>query len=249
MLHKHALIPKLFHDLRFVIIDEVHSLLRGDRGGQCLCLIERLSDLAGCDPRRIGLSATIGDLMQTADYLSTGSGRHTDKQEFIIAPDDIRPELLDCAGNDRTAPDNRVLRIFQQQIDAHNIRAELRSDRKNTGLIALGALLDAKHFRHRRTRDIGIEDTDRMTAALYGDRSQRRNQRLSDAALAADDRDHLADLAQFMRFFMQVLRLTARASLSAGRTVVCAFAHKKSSFRCYDTPSIPQKYTAVNYRR
>ena len=61
LLHKHAAIPKLFHDLRFVVIDEVHSLLRGDRGGQTLCLIERLSRLAGVKPRRIGLSATIGD--------------------------------------------------------------------------------------------------------------------------------------------------------------------------------------------
>ena len=77
MLHKHAMIPALFHDLRFVIIDEVHSLLRGDRGGQTLCLIERLSDLSGAKPRRIGLSATIGDIDQTAEYLGTGSGRNT----------------------------------------------------------------------------------------------------------------------------------------------------------------------------
>ena len=77
MLHKHAMIPKLFRDLRFVIIDEVHSLLRGDRGGQTLCLIERLSDLSGAKPRRIGLSATIGNIEQAAEYLGTGSGRHT----------------------------------------------------------------------------------------------------------------------------------------------------------------------------
>ena len=61
LLHRHSAIPKLFCDLRFVVIDEVHSLLRGDRGGQTLCLIQRLSRMAGCDPRRIGLSATIGD--------------------------------------------------------------------------------------------------------------------------------------------------------------------------------------------
>ena len=77
MLHKHAAIPAMFHDLRFVIIDEVHSLLRGDRGGQTLCLIERLSDLAGAKPRRIGLSATIGNIEQAAEYLGTGSGRNT----------------------------------------------------------------------------------------------------------------------------------------------------------------------------
>lgn len=77
LLHKHAAIPKLFHDLRFVVIDEVHSLLRGDRGGQTLCLIERLSRMAGVNPRRIGLSATIGDPEGTGAFLSLGTGRST----------------------------------------------------------------------------------------------------------------------------------------------------------------------------
>ena len=77
LLHKHAAIPKLFGDLRFVVIDEVHSLLRGDRGGQTLCLIERLSRLAGVNPRRIGLSATIGDPERTGEFLALGTGRGT----------------------------------------------------------------------------------------------------------------------------------------------------------------------------
>ena len=77
LLHKHSAIPKLFGDLRFVVIDEVHSLLRGDRGGQTLCLIERLSRLAGVNPRRIGLSATIGDPEKTGEFLSLGTGRKT----------------------------------------------------------------------------------------------------------------------------------------------------------------------------
>ena len=77
LLHKYAAIPKLFGDLRFVVIDEVHSLLRGDRGGQTLCLIERLSRLAGVNPRRIGLSATIGDPEATGELLSMNTGRKT----------------------------------------------------------------------------------------------------------------------------------------------------------------------------
>lgn len=77
LIHKHAAIPKLFGDLRFVVIDEVHSLLRGDRGGQTLCLIERLSRIAGVNPRRIGLSATIGDPEGTGEFLSLGTGRKT----------------------------------------------------------------------------------------------------------------------------------------------------------------------------
>ena len=77
LLHKHAAIAKLFGDLRFIVIDEVHSLMRGDRGGQTLCLIERLSKTAGVNPRRIGLSATIGDLEETGKFLASGTGRGT----------------------------------------------------------------------------------------------------------------------------------------------------------------------------
>lgn len=77
LLRKHALIPKLFGDLRFIVIDEVHSLMRGDRGGQTLCLIERLSKLAGVNPRRIGLSATIGDPEAAGEFLADGTGRGT----------------------------------------------------------------------------------------------------------------------------------------------------------------------------
>ena len=77
LLHKHSAISRLFGDLRFIVIDEVHSLLRGDRGGQTLCLIERLSAMAGVNPRRIGLSATMGDPERTGDFLAAGTGRGT----------------------------------------------------------------------------------------------------------------------------------------------------------------------------
>lgn len=77
LIRKHAAISRLFCDLRFVVIDEVHSLMRGDRGGQTLCLIERLSKMAGVNPRRIGLSATIGDLEATGQFLAAGTGRGT----------------------------------------------------------------------------------------------------------------------------------------------------------------------------
>ena len=77
LLHKHSAIPSLFSDLRYVVIDEVHSLMRGDRGGQTLCLLERLARIAGVSPRRIGLSATIGDLEATGRFLGAGTGRGT----------------------------------------------------------------------------------------------------------------------------------------------------------------------------
>ncbi|MBM6775550.1 DEAD/DEAH box helicase [Olsenella profusa] len=77
LMRRHAAVAKLFCDLRYVVIDEVHALLRQDRGGQCLCLIERLARAAGVSPRRIGLSATIGDPEAVGAFLATGTGRST----------------------------------------------------------------------------------------------------------------------------------------------------------------------------
>ena len=77
MINKYMMIPALFGDLRFIVIDEIHSMLRGLRGMQTFCLIERLCRQAGCDPRRIGLSATIGAPALAAQMLASGSRRKT----------------------------------------------------------------------------------------------------------------------------------------------------------------------------
>jgi len=77
LINKHMEIPSLFGDLRFVVIDEIHSLLRGDRGLQTFCLIERLCRIASCKPRRIGLSATLGNPEAAGAFLAAGSGRGT----------------------------------------------------------------------------------------------------------------------------------------------------------------------------
>lgn len=86
LMHKHMYIPKLFCDLRYVVIDEIHSLMRAQRGGQTMCLIERLSRLSGSSPRRIGLSATIGDPEKAGEFLAMGSGRNTFIPKIAAAP-------------------------------------------------------------------------------------------------------------------------------------------------------------------
>ncbi|MBO5227688.1 MAG: DEAD/DEAH box helicase, partial [Lachnospiraceae bacterium] len=65
----------MFADLRFIIIDEVHQFMRDVRGIQLLCVLERLRKLTGVNPRRIGLSATLGDVSVAEDWLNTGTGR------------------------------------------------------------------------------------------------------------------------------------------------------------------------------
>jgi ATP-dependent Lhr-like helicase len=65
----------MFCDLRFIIIDEVHYFMRDVRGIQLLCVLERLQRLTGIIPRRIGLSATLGDVSLAQNWLNTGTNR------------------------------------------------------------------------------------------------------------------------------------------------------------------------------
>jgi ATP-dependent Lhr-like helicase len=68
-------IGALFAELAFVIIDEVHAFMGNDRGGQVLCQLSRIEEIALCRPRRIGLSATLGDYRGAMDWLALGSNR------------------------------------------------------------------------------------------------------------------------------------------------------------------------------
>ena len=71
-------IPRIFGDLRFVVIDEIHTLTGTDRGNQIICLLSRIAHLIGYHPRRIGLSATIGDPSLAAKWLCADTGRDID---------------------------------------------------------------------------------------------------------------------------------------------------------------------------
>ncbi|MCL2420616.1 MAG: DEAD/DEAH box helicase [Defluviitaleaceae bacterium] len=67
---------QMFSDLRYIIIDEVHHFMRDPRGVQLLCVLERLQKLTGVMPRRIGLSATLGDVSLAQTWLNTGTNRN-----------------------------------------------------------------------------------------------------------------------------------------------------------------------------
>lgn len=71
-------LPRIFGGLKYVVIDEIHALIGTDRGDQVMCLLSRLSRAIGHSPRRVGLSATIGDLKLASEWLGAGSGRDTE---------------------------------------------------------------------------------------------------------------------------------------------------------------------------
>ncbi len=75
-------IVRLFSGLRYVVIDEIHTLIGSDRGSQIICQLCRIAHIIGHSPRRIGLSATIGDPERAAAWLSAGTDRNTDIPSF-----------------------------------------------------------------------------------------------------------------------------------------------------------------------
>jgi ATP-dependent Lhr-like helicase len=75
LINKNRDLVRIFGDLRFVIIDEVHAFMGTDRGIQVLCQLERLQRYIRTKPRRIGLSATLGDYTLAEKWLASGTDR------------------------------------------------------------------------------------------------------------------------------------------------------------------------------
>ena len=66
---------KLFRNLRFVIIDEIHAMAGTDRGAHLMSVIERLARFTEHDVQRIGLSATVGNPDAILGWLRGSSKR------------------------------------------------------------------------------------------------------------------------------------------------------------------------------
>ena len=62
-------IPRLFGATRAVVIDELHSVLDSERGVQMRSLLTRLEIAVKRPIRRVGLSATLGDMNMASAYL------------------------------------------------------------------------------------------------------------------------------------------------------------------------------------
>ena len=133
------------------------------------------------------------------------------------------PELLDDTTDDRAAPDDGVRRVLEQEIHADDLDAAGRAHRIGTSLVAAHFALRAEHLRDGRARDIGIEDARVLALAAHGHRHQPCDERFADAALAADDSDDVADCAELIRRFVEVLLACVLATgCPAGAAVMVA---------------------------
>ncbi|MCR5457552.1 MAG: DEAD/DEAH box helicase [Clostridiales bacterium] len=77
LINRSSDILRIFGGLKYIVIDEIHTLMGVDRGSQVICQLDRIARLIGRQPRRIGLSATIGNVEVACKWLEGNSGRNT----------------------------------------------------------------------------------------------------------------------------------------------------------------------------
>ena len=82
-------VEALLGSLDAIIVDELHAFLQGPRGLHLASLLRRIDRLGSTRPRRIGLSATLGDFAAAKAWVSAGQPNDV---ELILSEHD-QPEL------------------------------------------------------------------------------------------------------------------------------------------------------------
>lgn len=107
LVRKGTQISRLFGQTKAIVIDELHTFLDTERGVQLRSLLTRLEIAVGHRTRRIGLSATLGDMELTKAYLRP---QNADKVELLKATEagaelkmQVRGYMTDETGTDKTA--------------------------------------------------------------------------------------------------------------------------------------------------
>lgn len=76
-------VGRIFAGLKFVVIDELHAFIGSERGIQLQSLLHRLERVLRRRVRRVGLSATLGDMAIAADFL-----RPADRSAAVVRSDE-----------------------------------------------------------------------------------------------------------------------------------------------------------------
>lgn len=172
-------------------------------------------------------------------------GRHIDEHKVHVAPDDVRPELFNHARDHRTAPDDGIGFVLDEQIKRHDFSAFRADGGQNSEFVTFGFCLDPEHFGNRRTCNVRVENGGFIAEPFGNDRAESGYHRLAHAAFSGHDADHFFDAAKLVRLFDH--RLFFRAFRVTARAVVRAlFAHKNSlSAVCGSVNIVPPRAKTV----
>lgn len=90
LINRQTELSRLFGDLRYVVLDEVHALIGSDRGRQVLCQLQRLARYQTRPSRRIGLSATLGEPELASAWLAGGTDYKVTHINDIVGRREVR---------------------------------------------------------------------------------------------------------------------------------------------------------------
>jgi len=161
-------VTSLFGNLRYIIVDELHSFIGVERGMQLQSLMHRL-ELAICRRApRVGLSATLGDMALAAEYLRPGSG---DRVKTIVSTEDSGELKLQIRGYRHAPP-----ALSSKEAEA---REEL-GENVELGDVLQGDILDiAQHLFHTlRGANNLVFANSRRNVEIYADLLRRECERL-----------------------------------------------------------------------
>lgn len=94
-------IPKIFANLLYIVVDELHSFIGSERGQQLQSLLHRIEFAIKRRVPRIGLSATIGDMQLASRFLRPDSDSDT---EMIVSTAAGQELMLLLKGYIQTKP-------------------------------------------------------------------------------------------------------------------------------------------------
>lgn len=100
-------IRRLFGDLRYLVVDELHSFMGSERGRQLQSLLHRLDAAIGKTIPRIGLSATLADMHLAAEFLRPGEADAVQmvtvpgEQALLLQVRGYRAKALKIAANEK----------------------------------------------------------------------------------------------------------------------------------------------------
>jgi len=107
-------VPSLFAGLSAIVVDELHAFMDSERGRQLQSLMSRVEHAAQRRIRRIALSATLGDMELTREFLRPGGADQVhevltqgDGQDLKlqIRGYEARPPRVETSGNTRGSPE------------------------------------------------------------------------------------------------------------------------------------------------
>ncbi len=182
-------IARLFGTTRAIVIDELHTMLGTERGMQLQSLMARIELAIGRRPRRIGLSATLGDMGLAGAALAQDDGSSV--------------ELIEATGGGGAELRMQVLghvqgRHHDEDRDDGNADGSV-DDAGRPGASVVGAI-SSHLFQHLRGSDNLVFAGSRNTVEIYSDKLR---QLCEAGSLPQEFFAHHASIAKERRQFIE----------------------------------------------